>query len=86
VQVPAGYIVSEAPIALEKESPFGSYQYSMTPSPQGVTVSGHVSFSVDQVSPAQYGAFRSFLEEMDRTFSRRLHLAQATASNAPEAN
>jgi tetratricopeptide (TPR) repeat protein len=85
VALPAGYAVVDAPVQVEKTSPFGSYQYVMKPSPTGITVSGHIAFTVSQVTPDQYGAFRSFLEEVDRTFSRRFRLSQATASITSEA-
>jgi hypothetical protein len=86
VRLPSGFSFADGPITVEKTSPFGSYEYKLSPSKDGITVTGHVSFAVDKVTPDQYSAFRSFLEEVDRTFSRRLRLAPTTTANATEAS
>ena len=86
VQLPPGVALSDAPATVSKTSPFGSYELVMKPSNDGFVVTGHVSFAVDKVTPDQYDAFRAFLEEVDRTFSRQMHLSTATASISPEAS
>jgi hypothetical protein len=85
VSIPSGYVLADAPVTVEKTTPFGTYQYVMNSSGGTIKVSGHIAFSIDTVPPDQYAAFRSFLEEVDRTFSRKLRLAPATASISSEA-
>jgi hypothetical protein len=85
VALPEGYALADGPFTVEKTSPFGTYRYVLQQSPAGVTLSGHVSFTAERVAPEQYPAYRSFLEELDRTFSRRLRLTPAVPSMTTEA-
>jgi tetratricopeptide (TPR) repeat protein len=77
IQLPRGFALAEQPAIVDKSSPFGAYHYEIKSGPDGLTFDGTVSFNVQQVKPTDYGAFRSFLEELDRTFSRRLRLVSA---------
>jgi tetratricopeptide (TPR) repeat protein len=76
VHLPTGYSATELPAAADKTTPFGSFHYDLKTSPEGLVVHGTVSFVVSEVKPASYDAFRSFLEELDRTFSRRVRVAR----------
>jgi tetratricopeptide (TPR) repeat protein len=77
IHVPSGYALADQPSVVEKESPFGRYRYETKLTPEGVVVTGNVAFTVPQVNPTDYAAFRTFLEDLDRTFSRRLRVAPA---------
>jgi tetratricopeptide (TPR) repeat protein len=82
IHVPPGYALVEQPTKVEKTSPFGHYRFELKPTADGLAVSGQVSFSVQEVPASDYAAFRAFLEELDRTFSRRLRVAPAAVARA----
>jgi tetratricopeptide (TPR) repeat protein/transglutaminase-like putative cysteine protease len=85
VKLPAGHALVDAPAPLEKSGPFGSYRYSVESRGDSLLVTGHVTLAVDRVQPAEYPAFRAFLEDVDRAFSRRLRVAPAAAAARAEA-
>ena len=74
IQLPRGFTLAESPSVVDKSSPFGTYHYEIKPGPEGLTFDGTVAFNVQQVKPADYVAFRAFLEDLDSESSRRLKL------------
>ena len=85
VRLPEGQKLQDVLPDAKGSSPFGSYALRVKKSPEGFVVTGSLTFNADEVSPADYPAFRTFLEEVDRTFSRRLHVAASTLTSAAEA-
>lgn len=76
VHLPVGFALTESPAPVDKTTPFGAYHYGIRSTPEGVVVDGSISFAASEVKPEAYEAFRSFLEDLDRTFSRQIRVSR----------
>lgn len=85
VALPSGMSLVEPPSTLEKTTAFGSYRYKTEKSAEGLKVTGFVAVTVDAVTPEKYAEFRAFLEDVDRTFSRRLRVVPSPGTRTPAA-
>ncbi|MDC0748502.1 DUF3857 domain-containing protein [Polyangium mundeleinium] len=72
IKVPAGMKVRAAPTAQKLDTPFGAFHVTVEQAPGKVTVRTGLSFKKARVTPAEYEAFRSFCEAVDRAFGQRI--------------
>jgi cellulose synthase operon protein C len=72
IKVPAGMKVRAMPTAQKLDTPFGSFHVTVEQAPGKITVRTGLSFKKARVTPAEYEAFRSFCEAVDRAFGQRI--------------
>lgn len=72
VTLPPGAKVVSAPIAVKKETRFGSYEVKVEQQAGKVTVESRLTVTVHRVTPKDYAAWRTFCGDVDRALSPRL--------------
>lgn len=72
VKLPAGAKVLEAPKAASGQSPYGAYTVTVENNGGSLRVRTHVAFDKTRISAAEYPAFRTYCEEVDRALGQRL--------------
>ncbi|HEU4407917.1 MAG TPA: DUF3857 domain-containing protein [Polyangiaceae bacterium] len=72
IRLPAGLRLKHAPPSKALESPFGRLELRVEPAPGKVLVKTKLAFEKTRVAPSEYAAFRSFCEEVDRSFAERV--------------
>ncbi|MFK7984979.1 MAG: DUF3857 domain-containing protein [Sandaracinaceae bacterium] len=74
VVLPRGWSAGELPPGGELESPFGRLSMTVAEARGAIEVRTEFEMRVDRVSPEQYGAFRTWVEEADQVLRQRLTL------------
>lgn len=74
IRLPEGFQSADGELLFERTTPFGSYRFQTTVTEGGIELVGHIEVSVIRVEPDEYPAYREFLEDVDRVFSRRLRV------------
>jgi hypothetical protein len=72
IKVPAGYHVTRHPATAELDTPFGRYSLGYEEQPGKVVVKTMLAFKKTRITPAEYPAWRTFCEQVDRTFGQRI--------------
>lgn len=76
LHVPPGLRVISAPKAAEGQSPFGRYKVEVETTGTVVRVKTTVVLGKTRIAAAEYGAFRAFCENVDRSLGQRLVLGR----------
>lgn len=76
IRLPAGTKVLRAPSPAQLDSPFGRFSVAFEEAPGKVTVKTALSFKKARITPAEYPAWRSFCEAVDRAFGQRMTLGK----------
>jgi cellulose synthase operon protein C len=72
IKLPAGAKVRSLPSPQKLDTPFGAFNVSFEQAPGKVTLRTSLSFRKSRIAPAEYDAFRSFCEAVDRAFGQRI--------------
>jgi hypothetical protein len=72
VRLPAGMKVIRAPLALQKDTPFGKFEIAVEQGPGRVTVKSSLALKKARITPAEYAEWRLFCEAVDRAFGQRI--------------
>lgn len=75
IRIPAGHRVQDLPDAGVAESTFGRLAMAVEQQGREVVVRTRLELTQDRVSPADYAAFRRWVEEADRILRQRLIVA-----------
>lgn len=75
LHVPAGMRAVSTPEPTKIETPFGSATLEVDAAPGKITLRGSLTIDRTRVPPAEYPAWRSFCEAVDRAFAQRVVLA-----------
>jgi len=72
LKLPQGARVRSMPSPQKLDTPFGAFNISFEQTPGKIVVRTSLSFRKARVTPAEYEAFRSFCEAVDRAFGQRI--------------
>ena len=72
VKLPPGTRAVAVPTAQTVDSPFGTVSITVEQAPGKVTVKSTLAFKKVRITPAEYPAWRSFCEAVDRAFGQRI--------------
>ena len=72
IKLPAGAKVTAMPAASESQTPFGTHKVTVEQVPGGVRVSTTVALTKTRIPVAEYAAFRTWCEQVDRALGQRL--------------
>jgi len=70
--LPEGYEVARAPAPVLLETPFGRFEQRVTPGEGGFVLESTFTLEVAEVAPAQYPAFRAYLEAVAQARGQRV--------------
>jgi len=76
IRLPTGTKVLRAPTPAQLDSPFGRFSVAFEESAGKVTVKTSLTFKKARITPAEYPAWRSFCEAVDRAFGQRLTIGK----------
>jgi transglutaminase-like putative cysteine protease len=80
VTLPSGWSVERLPPPVQLRSPFGQFELKVTRTGREVVVEALLELSQQRVRPSDYGAFRTFLGEVDRVAGQELSLLRAAST------
>jgi hypothetical protein len=72
VKVPGGNVIKQTPTFRKIESPFGRLELTSEVSPTRAVVRVKLRLDKTRILPAEYPAFRTFCEEVDRALGERV--------------
>ncbi|HVY47708.1 MAG TPA: DUF3858 domain-containing protein, partial [Minicystis sp.] len=72
VRLPAGMHVTRAPVPARVDTPFGRFSLAYEEQQGKVVVHATLAFKKARITPAEYPAWRSFCEAVDRAFGQRV--------------
>ncbi|MBI5532622.1 MAG: DUF3857 domain-containing protein [Deltaproteobacteria bacterium] len=72
LKLPAGMVIKSLPTPSSATTDVGAYELSVDRKEGVVVVHSKVSFTKTRIKPAEYAAFVSFCEQVDRAFGQRL--------------
>jgi hypothetical protein len=72
IKLPAGTKVTREPSPMNVDGPFGTVAVSFESSAGKLVVKSSLSFKKPRIKPAEYAAWRTFCETVDRAFGQRV--------------